>query len=343
MIIAGVPDAFVAMAPLGLMVLYFLGVSLTIANYSGYFRFNDGIYGTSFTRAYLVFTVLGTCGYFLVCGPAWLWAAKYCNTTSERTLRLTVGMLAIFALHDLPLFIMEWHAILCCGWLNPFQGFVFVVQFIEFIVSFSFGWLSYTYVMSGFLQRSQDGSGYFGLMSNGGLKTGADNIHILPPLSSAQTPMLRSPQPVFFPQPERQQQQGSPRSTGSRRDVRWNAGAASSHHDGASAVPLRETLADPAAYSGATYSGVTYSSNPRFGGGHGTNGGMVLQDSDTESDEGRRYSGGQPPPAEYSPREMHVIPPGYPAYGHGSPRAQQQQQLPPPRRLGSVFVERTVI
>ena len=39
-LISGVPDAFVALAPLGLMVLYFVGCMLTIANYSGYVRFN---------------------------------------------------------------------------------------------------------------------------------------------------------------------------------------------------------------------------------------------------------------------------------------------------------------
>lgn len=266
--IAGVPESFVALAPLVLMAFYFIGTSLTVANYVGYVRFNEDVYGTAFKRGYLVFTVLGMIAYYLICGPAWLWAAKYSTVYKDRVHRTAIGMFAIFLLHDMPLFVMEWHAILCCGWRNDLQGFVFIIQFMEWIISFCFGWLGYAYVMSGFLQRACGAS--FGvngeIASSSGLKTGTELIHILPPLSAASTPMLlhsgggRRSEPAAVPFPGVQDMppgsagsggraglSGSSRfGTGSTRagGGQGSGGTFSPREGGRRAVPLREALSD---------------------------------------------------------------------------------------------------
>ena len=158
--------------PIVLMVLYFVGTMITIANYVAYVRYNEAVYGADLVRAYLAFTIVGVSMYALLSAVCWLWAAKYVTTSSERLQKLAMGMLAIFVFHDLPIFSMEWHMILCCGWRNPFQGFCFVKQIMLFILSFSFGWLMYAYIAAGWLNAA------YGDPSE--LKTGGEMIVILP-------------------------------------------------------------------------------------------------------------------------------------------------------------------
>jgi hypothetical protein len=180
-------------APMALIGVYFFCVILTIVNYVAYFRFNEPLYGADFLRAYLAFTILGGIVYTFVSAVAWLWAAKYVSDNSDRVVKTAIGVMAMFLFHDLPCFIMEWHAILCCGWRNGFQGFVFIVQILSFTFSFVFAWLSYCYLVAGWV-NSSFGDGW----SSAGLKTGAAAVSILP---AAPAPQRQSqPQPQRFPE-----------------------------------------------------------------------------------------------------------------------------------------------
>ena len=167
----------IVLLPLVLLVFYFIGCMLTIANYVAFVRYNGALYGVDLLRAYLAFAIIGTISYALFSGVAWLWAHKYCQTDRDRIQKIAVGVIIIFLFHDLPIFIMEWHMILSHGWRNPFQGFVYVCQWISFLLSFILSWLGYTYVASGYLHRST--SGYAG----SALHTGQEQLAVLPPMS----------------------------------------------------------------------------------------------------------------------------------------------------------------
>ena len=162
-----------AATPLALLIVYFITCALTIGNYVGHFRVNTDEYGEGVVRAYLAFTILGTAAYVLLSGVMWIWAAKYSHTTQDRTNKLSYGVYIMLLLKDLPLFIIEYHAILCCGWLQPFQGFVFIIQFIMFIFAFVFAWLNFIWRAS-YVMEKYCGDG------DHELKTGAENLVILP-------------------------------------------------------------------------------------------------------------------------------------------------------------------
>lgn len=159
--------------PVVLIVLYFIGTMITIANYVAYVRYNAAVYGEDLLRTYLAFTIIGTAAFALVSAVSWLWAAKYVSTPSQRLQKTAIGLFAIFLFHDLPIFSMEWHMILCCGWRNPFQGFCFVKQIMLFLLSFTFGWLSYAYVASGYMNKL-----YGDPVPE--LKTGSEMVVVLP-------------------------------------------------------------------------------------------------------------------------------------------------------------------
>jgi hypothetical protein len=156
-----------------LLIAYFFGCGVNIANYVGYFRYHNDVYGTDLPRAYLAFVIIGTGTYILFSGTMWLWAAKYASTREERADKLRNGIWAIFFLKDMPLFIAEYHAILCCGWLNGYQGFAFIFQLLFALFSFIFTWLSITWRGSEWLQVT------FGGVQ--GLKTGTEQIVIFSP------------------------------------------------------------------------------------------------------------------------------------------------------------------
>lgn len=160
--------------PYLLLTVYFVTCALSIANYVAYFRFENDTYGSDVPRAYIAFVVIGTIAYVLFSGVMWLWAAKYSETASIRGRRLSHGVWAIFVFKDLPLFIIEYHAVLCCGgFRNSFQGFVFVVQFICALCSFSYTWLSFIWRTASFCQFYFGG----GLVEEG-LKTGTEKVNI---------------------------------------------------------------------------------------------------------------------------------------------------------------------
>ena len=159
-----------ATAPALLLVAYFFGCGVNIANYVGYFRYHTDVYGGDLPRAYLAFVILGTGTYILFSGMMWMWAAKYSSTREERAQKLSNGVWAIFFLKDLPLFIIEYNAILCCGWLNGYQGFAFIFELLFALFSFVFTWLSITWRGSEWLQNN------FGGVQ--GLKTGTERIVI---------------------------------------------------------------------------------------------------------------------------------------------------------------------
>lgn len=158
--------------PIVLLIIYFCATMLSIANYVAYIRYNEDVYGGSLLRAYLAFTVLGTTTYAIFSGVMWTWAAKYVSTAEQRIAKISYGMFGIFLMHDLPIYIMEYHGILCCGWRNPFFGFVFVIHYITFIISFVFTWLTYAWRMAA-LMESMWGTGPV-------LKTGREQIAVLP-------------------------------------------------------------------------------------------------------------------------------------------------------------------
>lgn len=158
--------------PIVLIVLYFIATMLTIANYVAYVRYHNDIYGADFVRTYLAFTILGTATYAIISGVCWTWAAKYVTTSEERFQKIAIGLISIFAIHDLPIFAMDWHMVLCCGWRNGFQGFCFVKQILFFMLSFTFGWTMYTYTAAGYAHK------LYGEPAE--LKTGTEMIGILP-------------------------------------------------------------------------------------------------------------------------------------------------------------------
>lgn len=159
--------------PYVLMVAYFIGCAFSIGNYVGYFRYNySNMYNSGLPRAYIAFVVIGTATFILFSSVVWLWAAKYSAAPGLRAQRLQWGIWAIFVLKDLPLFVIELSAIMCCGWNSPYQGFVFVVQCIFALFSFSFTWLSFIWRCAGICQR------YFGSFHEVTLKTGAEQVLI---------------------------------------------------------------------------------------------------------------------------------------------------------------------
>jgi hypothetical protein len=174
--------------PMVLLTIYLFAIGFTIGNYTGYFRFNKDVYGDSFNRAYLAFTVLGAAAYFFFAGVAWLWAAKYVHSVESRLRKLTFGFIMIFLFHDLPCFSMELHAILTYGWRNGYQGFCFVLQIITFLLSFTNGWLYFTWTTAGWLQY------WYGWPHESfGLKTGQEVLEILPPMSPVGNNQFMSP------------------------------------------------------------------------------------------------------------------------------------------------------
>lgn len=291
---------FASMAPLAMIVLYFVGTALTIANYVGYIRYNKDTYGWDFDRAYLTFTIISTFVFYIAASPLWLWSAKYASDDKDRKVKFFLGTMVILLFHDFPFFVMELHAILCCGWRNPFQGFVFIIQTMEFMISFIIGWLGYTWVASGFLENSSlgTGQGYGGTVdayspygsphggshemrhlapptptyvppsmlqretsyvpmragsaapSGHGLKTGAETINILPPMSRQQSAArsqfdddddryssrrgLSEPVPVPFPRQPTEPQM-VPRETFAANAM------ASRQNTQAQVIPMRET------------------------------------------------------------------------------------------------------
>jgi hypothetical protein len=165
--------ADIVSVPYFLMAAYFVGCAFSIGNYVGYFRYNyNDMYSDGVKRAYIAFVVIGTATFVLFSSVVWLWAAKYSAAPSLRAQRLQWGIWAIFVLKDFPLFVIELHAIMCCGWNSSYQGFVFVVQCIFATFSFSFTWLSFIWRMAGVLQQ------YFGSFHEVTLKTGAEQVLI---------------------------------------------------------------------------------------------------------------------------------------------------------------------
>lgn len=138
--------------PLALIVFYFIGNLLSVFNYSFYMRFETARYGESAVTAHLVFVVIGGILYILWASVHWMWSAKYVESRKERLRRLGYGIWCVFLTHDLPLLVIEWHVILCCGGLrNGLQGVAFVFLWFEFILSFVFAWTCYTWRMARFM------------------------------------------------------------------------------------------------------------------------------------------------------------------------------------------------
>jgi len=190
--------------PAMLLGMYFAMSAFTIGNYSGYLRFRIDTYGNEIVNAYLAFVIIGTGAYVFVAGVFWMWAAKYAATKDERQMRLSHGIWVICLFRDLPLFWISYSSILCCGWLNGYHSFVFILQLIVFLLSFIFTWLSVVWRAARWMEYT------FG-EGAGGLKTGAERIVIFnapPPMAEESLNFLPSPVDEFQPiSPER----GSPR------------------------------------------------------------------------------------------------------------------------------------
>ena len=154
---AGTPLPTTARYPLALMVVYFVGTMLTIANYVAYIRFNRLSFSKPILDAYLSFTVIGTVAYAFVSGTMWLWAARYALTEDERTIRVAWGLFTIAITHDCPCFTLELYMLLCCPWKrNPLQYVVFSVQTVTFFVSFTASWILYMWVGAAYLESRSD-------------------------------------------------------------------------------------------------------------------------------------------------------------------------------------------
>lgn len=164
--------------PTLLILLYVIATGFTIAVNIAYYRKQEDRYGEKLIRAHLAFTIVGTVTFALFSAVMWLWAAKYSETTSDRSRRLTLGLVVIFLLRDLPLFCIEYHAILTEGWPDPYQGFAFIVTLLLFLFSGIFSWANYAWIMARYM-NSVFGHGD----SNGGLKTGAEQVYVLRPAS----------------------------------------------------------------------------------------------------------------------------------------------------------------
>ena len=290
--------------PLVLLTVYLFGTGFTIGNYVGYFRFNKPVYGDDFVRAYLAFTIVGAGAYFLIAAVAWLWAAKYVSSIDSRIRKVTVGVIAIFLLHDLPIFSMELHAILNHGWRNGYQGFVFVAQLLQFLLSFTCGWLYFTWVTAGWCQYW-----YGNAHETYTLKTGSERLDILPPLS----PYEREGEPVL-----RTPMLGS--------GLRWAGSQAPSQPsamrgdggDGGAAVSMPLSAQRRLSQSQQRVVSPTYSNSSRGGGGGGmgvaVNGGIFF---------GGQHQQQQSAHATYSSQQ----------------RAQQQQQQMRPVNIGELEQE----
>lgn len=201
--------AEVVSLPYVLIFAYFFACAFSIGNYVGYFRYNyEGMYSSGVPRAYIAFVVIGTTTFIL-----FSWAAKYSTMRSLKAQRLQWGIWAIFVLKDFPLFIIELHAIMCCGWNSPYQGFVFVVQCIFTLFSFSFTWLSFIWRAAGVFQR------YFGSFQEIVLKTGAEQVLI-----------FNTPEPLNFEGGyARGYTGGSPRHQVNDHGITWNGHKYSQH------------------------------------------------------------------------------------------------------------------
>jgi hypothetical protein len=159
--------------PYLLIVLYFIGCGLSLGNYVGYFRFHDDIYGSTLPQAYLAFVIIGSLTYVMFSAVMWVWAAKYSSTSAVKAIRLQWGVWAMFLFKDFPIFCMEYDAILCCGWLNSYQDFCFIMQLLYVLFSFIFTWLSFIWRAASWMNYS------FGSYHEA-LKTGTEQVIIFP-------------------------------------------------------------------------------------------------------------------------------------------------------------------
>ena len=244
--------------PLSLLVIYFVGTMLSIAGYVAYFRYHEARYGRDLVQSFLAFTVTGTVTYAVFSAVFWVWAVRYTTDENLRVRRVGYGLMGIFLMHDLPLFVIQSHAVLCCGGLHHgLQGTVYVFQWLEFLISFTFAWQSYTWIVAEFL-NDQYGDPYgtglktgtdrvavFPSSENGGTSRGSKNELRLPPVSTAgyrssppsrggselNTPLLRDDGVDFSKPPEAQRQAFGRRSSGQFFDYRDGPGSRSPRRD----------------------------------------------------------------------------------------------------------------
>jgi threonine/homoserine/homoserine lactone efflux protein len=131
--------------PVALLIYFMVDILFSLTNFLAYVRHEEDRYGKDFVKAYLAFVVLGLVFFGALASVLWVWAARYSTSHKERRRRTALGVVVVYLSNVLPLFIMEYHAILCCGWVSGIQGFCFVLKTISWLGASVMVWLSYTW------------------------------------------------------------------------------------------------------------------------------------------------------------------------------------------------------
>lgn len=138
--------------PVALLLYFLLDLVFSVANYVAFIRHETAKYGKDFVKGYLAFVVLGIVFFAAVGGLMWVWAARYSITHKDRRRRTALGLVSVYLSNVLPLFILEYHAYLCCGWVEGYRGFCFVWKTFSFLGASILVWLSYAWRGARFME-----------------------------------------------------------------------------------------------------------------------------------------------------------------------------------------------
>eukprot|EP00760_Papus_ankaliazontas_P020747 PhM_4_TR18494/c0_g1_i2/m.44939 len=140
--------------PVVLIAYYLFDLILSLANYLHYYRHEEATYGLDFVKGYLAFVVLGLLFFGAVASVLWVWAARYSVSHKDRRRRLMWGVFVVYLSNVLPLWIMEYHAFLCCNVGNEFQRFCFAMKTITWLLTSTLVWLSWAWRAARWLEMN---------------------------------------------------------------------------------------------------------------------------------------------------------------------------------------------
>lgn len=167
---------------------------LAIFNYSFWMRFQTRLTcPESLKSPYLAFCIIGMITYVFCGGPLFFFSYKYARDKKTQTTKLRIGIVAMYFMSSLPLWIMElWLMYNNMAVVSVLDGMVFSLSFVSWSIGTIVVWFIYMWEISRFLQ-SQTGA-HRQVMFNPQL---APNGEVAPPYLTAVASRVLPGQPAF--------------------------------------------------------------------------------------------------------------------------------------------------
>jgi len=140
--------------PLFFLFWYLAEISLSILNWWFFLDVEKQLLGTTVARTHLAFNLVGGFSFLLIAAPLMFWTYRYGHRmlTKRRRNRFSLGVLIVYLLRDLPIWIIEFRIVWIHGFMVEIQGVSFIATTMTFLVATVVCWFKYAWRMAKYFQ-----------------------------------------------------------------------------------------------------------------------------------------------------------------------------------------------